>query len=227
MATVGNAKVRAFSGWPKDAIDFFDTLEENNNREWFQENRARYDRSIREPMELFLASVEGEFGHSHLFRPNRDTRFAKDKSPYKTNIGAVIRRADGAIAYIHLDQAGMMAASGYYMMAPDQIARFRAAAADDETGTALVALLATAAKAGLGQGEPALKRVPPPYPKDHPRADLLKYKSMTLHRHFGQPAWLHTAKARKQIVAAWRGCENLNDWLTKHVGPSELPDSHR
>ena len=75
--------------------------------------------------------------------------------------------------------------------------------------------------------EPALKRAPPPYPKDHPRADLLKHKSMTLYRNFGQPAWLHTAKAREQIVVAWRGCGNLNDWLAKQVGPSELPDSRR
>ena len=80
---------------------------------------------------------------------------------------------------------------------------------------------------GLGHGAPALKRAPPPYPKDHPRADLLKHKSMTLYRNFGRPAWLHTAKAHEQIVAARRGCGNLNDWLAKQVGPSELPDSRR
>ena len=225
MAASRTPAIPAFSGWPKDAIDFFDSLEENNNREWFLEHKARYDRAIREPMELFLASVEAEFGHSHLFRPNRDTRFAKDKSPYKTNIGAIVRKDGGPMTYIHLDQAGVMAASGYYMMASDQVARFRTAVDDDASGPALVAILATAAKAKLEPGEAALKRVPPAYPKDHIRAELLKRKSMTLYRNFGQPAWLHTAKARDQIVAAWRGCGPLNDWLAVHVGPTELPES--
>jgi uncharacterized protein (TIGR02453 family) len=221
------AAQRLFSGWPKDAIDFFDGLEENNNRDWFQENKARYDRAVREPMELFLASVEGEFGHSHLFRPNRDTRFAKDKSPYKTNIAAVIGGDGGPIMYVHLDQSGLIAASGHYMMAPDQISRFRAAVAEDTTGEALVGLLATASKAKMTKNEPALKRVPAPYPKEHPRGELLRHKSMTLSRSFGLPAWLHTAKAREQITAAWRASAGLNGWLAEHVGPSDLPDSRR
>jgi uncharacterized protein (TIGR02453 family) len=211
-----------FAGFPVAALSFFDDLEENNTRDWWHANKARYDTQVRGPMELFLSSVAAEFGTAHLFRPNRDTRFSHDKSPYKTNIGATTYR-QGAVFYVHLDGAGLMAASGYYMMATDQILRYRAAVADEKSGSALQKIVEQARSDGLRLGEPALKRVPTPYPKDHLRADLLRYKSVTFSKQFGTPPWMSSARAADEVVTVWRGCQSLNKWLAKHVGESTEP----
>ncbi len=228
MATA-RSRVRSperFGGFPAEALEFFDDLEEHNERAWWLENKHRYDAHVRGPLDAFLASVATEFGTAHVFRPNRDTRFSADKTPYKTNIGAVVH--DGpAMFYVHLDGGGLFAASGAYMMAPDQLARFRAAVADDRTGAELDAIVAAARKARLETHEPALQRVPSPYPKDHPRAELLRCKSMTVGRRFGIPAWLATKKAGDEIVKVWRAARPLNAWLAAHVGPSEAPSDRR
>ena len=82
----------AFTGFGKGAIAFYDDLAANNTREWWLANKARYEDEVRRPMEELLQDVADEFGEAKLFRPNRDTRFSKDKTPYKTNIAAVIYR---------------------------------------------------------------------------------------------------------------------------------------
>jgi uncharacterized protein (TIGR02453 family) len=208
-----------FAGFPLEALAFFDDLEEHNERAWFLANRDRYDTHVRSPIDTFLAGVAGEFGQGHVFRPNRDTRFSHDKTPYKTNIGAVVNDG-GAVYYVHLDGGGLFAASGYYMMSSDQIARFRRAVADDTSGAELEAILAAARKAKLRASEPALQRVPSPWPKDHQRGALLRTKSMTLGREFGIPAWLATPRAGDEVVKVWRAARPLNDWLARHVGPA-------
>ncbi|HSI72459.1 MAG TPA: DUF2461 domain-containing protein, partial [Fimbriimonas sp.] len=101
-----------------DAIDFFAELEKNNNKEWFEANRKRYETSVKKPMLEFAAemiermrSVEPEITmlpRNAVFRLHRDTRFSKDKTPYKTNAGLVITRGEkhnpGAPGlYFHFD----------------------------------------------------------------------------------------------------------------------------
>ncbi len=212
----------SFSGFPAALITYFDELEENNTRGWFTENRHRYDAYVRGPMDAFLASVAAEFGAGHVFRPNRDTRFSNDKTPYKTNIGAIVER-NGVVFYVHLDGGGLMAASGYYQMAADQIQRFRAAVADDESGPALEKIVADATATGLVLHDAALKRVPSPFGQDHPRGELLRRKSMTLSKQFGTPAWMKTKAARDRIVELWWATAPLNAWLAANVGPTDLP----
>ncbi len=207
-----------FTGFPAELITFFDELEENNTREWFTANRSRYDSLIRGPIDAFLASVANEFGTGHVFRPNRDTRFSNDKTPYKTNIGAIVER-DGAVFYVHLDGGGLMAASGFYQMASDQIQRFRAAVGDEKTGQELANIVAEAKAAGLVLHDAALKRVPSPFGQDHPRAELLLRKSMTLSKQFGTPSWMKTKTARDKVIEVWRATAPLNAWLAANVGP--------
>lgn len=214
-----------FQGFPADAILFFDELEENNNREWFLQNRSRYDSLVRGPIDSFLMSVAAEFGTAHVFRPNRDTRFAHDKSPYKTNIGAICRSDAGAIYYIHFDGGGLMAASGHYMMSPDQIQRYRVAVADAKTGPQLSAIVDAARASGMALHEPALKRVPSPFGQDHPRGELLRLKSVTLSKQFGMPKWASTKSAQSKVVDVWRSAGPLNQWLAAHVGPSVAPQA--
>ena len=97
------------------------------------------------------------FGPFKIFRMNRDIRFSPDKSPYKTQHGAA-HEADGTVYYVHLDASGLMAACGAYMMAPDQLERYREAVADDNTGPALQGILNDLSERGFEVGHGMRRR---------------------------------------------------------------------
>ena len=213
----------AFRGWPVEALEFFEGLEEDNSKAYWQRNKDVYETLVRTPMEGLLAELEPEWGKGHIFRPYRDVRFSKDKSPYKTNIAAVI--GDG---YIQLTANGLGVGSGMYQMAPDQLERFRRAVDDDRSGKRLVAILTKAREAGLrAEGHDILKTTPKGYPKDHPRVELLRYKGLITWREWPAAAWLGTRKAKDRIVSFLQDSKPLNAWLRTNVGPSTLPDDRR
>ena len=214
-----------FKGIPADAFDFFEELAANNNKAWWTENKERYDANVKGPVEALLAEVESEFGPAKVFRPYRDVRFSKDKTPYKTNLGATTRAKDGTIYYLALQPDGMYVGGGYYRMAKDQIARFRAAVDDAKKGPALESLLATAQKAGLEIGGDRLVRVPPGFDKEHPRGELLKHKGLYLGRQLEPAAWMGTTKAVDRVTKIWRDVQPVTKWFHKHVGPSDDPDA--
>lgn len=218
----------AFIGFPPSLYEFYDGLDEDNSKEFFHAHKEQWESSVKGPMALMLGALAPEFGVAHAFRPNRDVRFAKDKRPYKDNHGAVVGGPMGTgINYVEVNGAGMFVGSGMYQMAPDQLARFRLAVADDERGAALQTLVAKAVRKGLSPGGPSLVRVPKPWSTDHPREALFRHKRMILGRSWPQPAWLHTGEALIQVRNVWRACAPLNTWLAQFVGPSELPSSRR
>ena len=214
----------AFSGWPMAAIDFFDGLEENNSREYWQANRAAYDRDVRAPMEALLDELADEFGLAKIFRPNRDVRFSADKSPYKTTIAGTLEGA----GYVQLSAAGLAVGAGMYWMAPDQLERFRVAVATDRTGAELESLVAQQRKAGVEvTAHDSLKTAPRGYPKDHPRIELLRLKGLITWREWPVAPWLATSKAKTRVVEFLRGSRPILEWLDANVGPSTLPEPAR
>jgi uncharacterized protein (TIGR02453 family) len=220
----------AFAGFPPEALTFYDGLRRDNSKAYWEANKAVWETAALDPMRALVAELEA-YGPFHLFRPYRDVRFAKDKSPYKTQIAAYGESEGGASYYLALSADGLHVLSGYYMMAPDQIARFREAVAADATGETLPGLIAGVVARGLAVGhggQDPLKRVPKPYPADHPRGDLLRWKGLIAGIEFGAPGWLHTAEAQDRIVAVWEAARPLNEWLDRRVGPSrELPPEVR
>src|SRR5437016_11520191 len=119
----------AFRGWSDEALEFFDGLEGDNSKAYWQRHKAVYETAVRGPMEALLADLEPEWGEGRIFRPYRDVRFTADKSPYKTHIGATVGEG-----YVQLSADGLAAGSGMWHMAPDQLERFREAIDDDGTG---------------------------------------------------------------------------------------------
>jgi len=210
-------------GFPAEAFDFFEGLEADNSKTYWQANKPLYDRTVKEPMEALLAELAPEFGSARIFRPHRDVRFSNDKSPYKTNIGAVAER-DGSVFYVSLWTGGIFAGSGYYRMARDQIERFRAAAASD-AGEELEGLIAEAEQAGHEIGGEALKSAPRGYGADHPRIRLLRHKGVTIGRSWEPAAWMGTAKCAGRVADVWWAAGPINGWLRAHVGPSTEPPS--
>jgi len=218
-----------FTGFPADAFAFYEGLEADNSKAYWQANKDRYQSAVRAPMEALLALVDDEFGPFHIFRPYVDVRFSKNKAPYKTHIGAYGESQGGAGFYVQISASGMLVASGYYAMASDQLDRFRRAVDDDARGAEIAALVQAAKKAGYSMGAIGeLKTAPRGYPKDHPRIELIRRKGLMGSKTWAPAAWMHTAKAADRIVTAWRAMADVNDWLDAHVGPSTLPpdDAH-
>ena len=209
-----------FTGWKAEALEFFDRLEEENSKAFWERNKGTYENLVRRPMEELLSELQKEWGAGRIFRPYRDTRFSKDKSPYKTNIAAVV--GDG---YVSLDARGLGAGVGMWQMMPDQLERYRAAVDESRTGVRLERIVADIRAAGVtAEGHGMLKTAPKGYPKDHPRIELLQYKGIIAWKEWPAGAWLGTKRAKERVVELFRVGKPLNAWLQKNVGPSEAPD---
>jgi uncharacterized protein (TIGR02453 family) len=208
-----------FSGWPAEALEFYEGLAADNTKSYWTAHKACYERDVHAPMAALLAELEPEFGEGKIFRPYRDVRFSADKSPYKTAIAATL--ADGG--YIQLSATGLAAGSGMYQMAPDQLERYRRAVADDLAGEELRKVIAGVEQYDIAvTGYQSLKTAPRGYPRDHPRADLLRHKGLIAWRQWPAAAWLGTAVAKDRVTGFLRATRPLGQWLDAHVGDSEL-----
>src|SRR5258708_16217933 len=121
-----------FQGWPEEALDFYDGLEADNSRTYWQAHKDVYETCVYGPMAALLADLEPDHGETKIYRPYRDLRFSRDKTPYKTAIGAHV--GDG---YVQLSAAGLAAGTGMYGMSAGQLERYRGAVAADSSGSLL------------------------------------------------------------------------------------------
>ena len=205
-----------FRGWPEEAIEFLEGLEADNSKAYWTANKETYERHVRGPMVELVDELSQQFGEGKVFRPYRDVRFSKDKSPYKTNVAASLTKG----GYVQLTAEALGVGSGMYMMAPDQLARYRQAVAADESGSALVRVITALGKKGIRvSSHEVLKTAPRGYPKDHPRIDLLRNKDLVSWQEWPVGRWLGTAKTKPRIVDFFRATGSLNAWLAEHVGP--------
>ena len=208
-----------FAGIPPEAFRFYAELEDNNNREWWLGHKDIYDAAVKEPLTQLLAELEQEFGPAKLFRPFRDIRFAQDKSPYKTAQGAFATRQEGVGYYLQVSADGLLVGGGYHSHTPAQLGRFRSAADDSASGGALQQIVDSIAAAGFSIDGEKLKTVPRGFDKDHPRAELLKHKTLSAGTQLGQPEWVSTEAAREEIAARWRKLRPLVEWVGRYAAP--------
>jgi uncharacterized protein (TIGR02453 family) len=214
-----------FRGFPDEAFAFYEGLSADNSRTYWQANKAVFDSAVKGPMSALLDEL-GEWGPFHVFRPHRDVRFARDKTPYKDHIGAYGESEGGAGFYVQFSHRGLVAGAGYYQMATDQLQRFRDALDGDVLGGEIASITADLRKAGYRIGAIAeLKTAPRGYPKDHPRIELLRRKGLVATREWAPAAWMRTKAVATRVRDAWEGAAAMNAWLDTHVGPSTLaPD---
>ena len=204
-----------FDGIPVGALDFYEDLEADNSKAFWTAHKSTYEESVKLPLEAFAAEVTEEFGVPKLFRPYRDVRFAKDKTPYKTHQGVWFPESS---RYVQVSAARLFVAAGYWETSTPQVERLRRAVADNRSGAALERTLAAMTAAKFAIGGNMLTRVPSGYDKEHPRADLLRYKTLTVSREVGCPAWLSTKKAKSHLTRLLREMAPVVDWLDTHVG---------
>jgi uncharacterized protein (TIGR02453 family) len=213
----------AFSGWPEEALDFYDGLAADNTKTYWTAHKPVYQEQVLGPMTELVEELAAEFGDTKIFRPYRDVRFSKDKTPYKTHIGAMV-----GSGYVQLSAYGLAAGDGLYVMAPDQLDRYRQAVASDRAGAELEQVIATIEKAGIGvSGRDTLKSAPRGYPADHPRIGLLRHKGLVAWQEWPAGAWLETTEAKDRVVTFLRTTRPLSDWLANQVGPSRATERAR
>ena len=218
----------AFRGLPVEGIEFYEQLDADNSRAWWQANKHRYDEFVKRPM-AELAEALADYGPFHMFRPYNDVRFSKNRPPYKTAQGAYGESEGGTGRYVEFSAAGLMVGAGYYAMAKDQLERFRVAIdGDGDRGTNSPASWPTPRSAGTPSVRSTNSNTAPRgYPKDHLRIELLRRKGLIAVQQFGTPKWIHTTGAAKRIRDSWIGVADLCAWLDAHVGPSTLPPDDR
>jgi uncharacterized protein (TIGR02453 family) len=220
-----------FAGMPDEGLAFLEDLEERNTKEFFDAHKRVFQEQVQAP---FTALVEAaatrlrrsapDLGKPKVFRIYRDLRFSKDKTPYKTSMSASVPHrprgeGDGRGVdtgyYVNVGPRGLYVAAGVYHPGRPELERLRAAIADPGTGGELDAVLRPAAGKGLEPWLNPLQRMPRPWPADHPRADLLRARSLILNRQHERAPWLLTAELLDRLVADWRAMVPFNRWFER------------
>jgi uncharacterized protein (TIGR02453 family) len=220
----------AFRGFGPGVREWFRGLESDNNKGYFSAHRHFYEESIRDQMKALLTELSQDFGGEiKMFRQNRDIRFSRDKSPYKTNTYGILHgtaiAGEGLYASISAD--GLLAGSGYHVMAPDQLERYRLAVIDRESGAQLIQLLDRAQRSGLEVWGESLTTAPRGYPRDHERIEVLRRKNLVLGRVLKVGRGITRTEGLQFVAATWRMAGPVTEWLDARVGPSIKPHRRR
>ena len=202
---------------------FLKILAANNDREWFNAHKKERDAAFTRPSEAFAEAMAAEFkrmtGHAYshkIFRLPRDVRFSKDKTPYNTHLRIAWAPDCGKSGsprwMLGLEPGDLTVGVGMFEFERADLDAFRARI-DGKDGEKLATILDGFKSQNIRLGEPDLKRVPAPYPQDHPRADLLRHKGLT--------AWIdklplntaYGADGPASCAAEFKRLQPLFDWM--------------
>jgi uncharacterized protein (TIGR02453 family) len=206
-----------FTGFPSQALDFYDDLEVDNTRSFWEEHKGTYEYSVRRPMVALCSALAEEFGEAKVFRPYRDVRFAKDKTPYKTHQGAFVAAGPTTGWYVEVAAPGVRVGVGYYHPDGGALARIRTAIADERTGAELERILAALRRRGWVTGGEQLKTSPRGFDSDHPRIELLRHKSLTVGKSYGFEPLIHSPELLDAVRADWRAGTAFVTWVTANA----------
>jgi uncharacterized protein (TIGR02453 family) len=220
-----------FVGMPDEGLAFLEDLEERNTKEFFDANRGVFREQVQAPFTALVEAAAARLrpsvptlGQPKVFRIYRDLRFTRDKTPYKTSMSASLpsrpREETGGPGvatgyYVNVGPAGLYTASGLYHADRPELERVRAAIAGPDTGPELEAILGKAVGKGLVPYLDPLQRMPKAWPADHPRAGLLKARSLVLNRQHDRAPWLQTAELLDHLLADWKAMIPFNRWLER------------
>ena len=221
----GYSGIVTVTGFSPAAGAFFVGLEANNTREYWLAHKAEFETLVREPLESLLGALPEPYESFRAFRMNRDVRFSNDKSPYKTQHSAA-QRDRGAVRYIQFSSEGLLIAVGAYQLAPDQLARFRAAVDAPAVGAELQRILdqlaASDIEVGPGATEP-LVTAPRGFSPDHPRIALLRMKGIAAVVRRDPADIEHGEAMLAEVIDTFEACEPLHAWIRDNIGESTAP----
>lgn len=225
-----------FDGFPKQTVSFLKNLKKNNNKEWFEENRADYKTYYVDAALGFIEAmlpVAESLDPPHrgaakqngsLRRVNRDVRFSKDKTPYNPRIHMIFWTGDhpNRSAGIHLVMGpeGFGYGAGHWAFEGDALDRYRSAVLDTGKRKALEAALSKAEAVGCELDDPPLKNVPRGFDKDAAGAEMLRYKGIvarTMNDKSGHDPRLFTAECADYCAELMWAMAPLNKWVRSEV----------
>jgi uncharacterized protein (TIGR02453 family) len=225
------ALISEFTGFPKETVKFFRDLEKNNEKQWFEENKKVYQKQVLEPAQAFVATLGKRLAtispkvvadpriNQSIFRIYRDTRFSKDKSPYKTHLGILLwegpgKKMENSGYYIQVDAAGIFLGAGLYMFPANIMEAYREAVVDPQYGPALIKAVETVTQnSAYHLGGEKYKRVPRGYDPGHPLAGWLLYKGLYHYFESGHPAELHSAAFADFCFGKFKDMSPLHHWM--------------
>ena len=224
-----------FNGFPKETLTFLRGLSKNNDKAWFDAHRKNYDAHLMEPAKAFVEAMGDQFAsfapevvveprvNGSIRRINRDIRFSKDKRPYKTWLDLQFweggdKRCGHASFFFRLQPDRLYLGAGMYEFPKPQLAAYRDAVVNDDSGRTLVRVLAKMEKAGFPAGGKHYKRVPRGFDPDHERADLLLHTGLFAIKEMKPPLEVHSATFVTICASHYKKVTPLFDWLTQSTG---------
>ena len=184
-----------FNGFSKELPKYFKNLKKNNSKQWFEKHRNDYDEFVMSPARDFVVAMGYRLRkiapginaipkiNQSLFKINRDVRFSKDKSPYKTNLGIWFwegsrKRMECSGFYFHYEGQRLRFGTGFYMFPKNLLTRYRDAVVDKKLGSDLIKAVKKVSAKGYSIGGQHFKRIPQGYDAGHPRAEYLLYNGL-------------------------------------------------
>lgn len=221
------------TGFSPEAVDLLAELRDNNNRDWFQANRERVEKLLLTPAREMVVAV-GELlrdkrpqiiadprtDHS-IYRLNRDTRFSRDKTPYKTHLALWLWEGDeGRLSspgfYFHLSPEGICISVGCYRFSEVGLSRWRQALMHPQKGLKFQEIIQEMKSRGALFREPVLKRIPPGFDREHPLALWLRHKGFfTWQEEAPHPQQIFGQKSASYLVNRFSSSLKLHEWLFK------------
>ena len=201
-----------FTGFPREATEFFRELARNNNRDWFQARKDVYEQACREPLKALVTELD-PMGTPHISRINRDMRFSRDGAPYKTHVAAGVMGT-----YINLSAEGLYVGTGMYRPEPAVLQKFRAAIDADKSGRELARIVSAIRRKGYTVGtHESVTSAPRGYAADHPRIDLLRMKDIHAGKMIGPGPLLASRKSVAAVRKIMADVQPLGAWLARYV----------
>lgn len=228
-----------FAGFPQEGITFFQGLKKNNTRDWFQPRKEIFDRSLKTPMEELVEALNAKLVRiapqyitepkKAIYRIYRDTRFSKDKTPYKTHIAASFWRTGmekhiSAGYYFSVGADEIEVAGGIYMPAADQLRTLREHIAENHQElTGLLKQPKIRKLMGELWGE-KMARVPKGFAPDHPAVDYLRAKHWILFDTRLDPAVATTSKLLPELVKRFEAMAPFVEFMNRPLTVKKVKD---
>lgn len=221
-----------FAGFPADAPIFLAELGANNDTAWFEQHKARWQDGLLEPGRLFVDALGPRLRaldpfvqwsakvNGSIFTVRRDTRFSNDPRPYKEELGLRFwhgedRKACRPSFHMRVTSHGVGFGAGVWAFEPPELAQFRKGVADDVRGPQLAKAIAGLAHNTCNWQKDCYKKVPAPWPQDHPRQELLRQRGMSVSLDVPLPPELHDARFVDFCAAQFAKLAPVQKWLAE------------
>lgn len=224
--------MNTFKGFSKNTLKFFKQLEINNSKQWFTEHKEEYEKYVKNlacefvnDMGLKLNTLPGSFNaipkiNKSLFKLNRDVRFSKNKSPYKTNMGIWFwegtgKRMECSGFYFHLENNKLMLGCGIYMFTKDMLKLYRDTISNKKQSNSLIKILNELTRKDYTLANEHYKKIPRGYEDVKENTNLLLFNGMHAMIEIDLPDEFFSEKIIDYCLKHFKAMYPLHEWLAK------------